>query len=253
LYKLPCEIEYTEWQDVIMYKTFYSLLERIGETSLVVMEEFMRTRNRVDLTYNCAHHYLQQTPHKIVFEFFPIIESKEDMMILFDMEDKSRFYQKPFDYNLLQTEDVKIKPFKISFEIVPVETPQKATDQYEKRKAKLFDNLEQKDPNTIPRKLQLFAGNLKKAAVEPDKEYVARNKRLKLPNVFTYPIDRQGKFYVIDMHYRRLNFNDFIKNTQQKRISYLSTTLPVDNVFANEFIEWKARLEAVYAKASIYK
>jgi hypothetical protein len=253
VYKLSCEVEYTEYSEIIMYRTFYPLLEKINETSLIVIDECMRTQNRVDLTYNCAHHYLGQTPHRMIFEFFPIIENKEDMMILFDMEDKARFYRKPFDYNLLQTENIKIKPFKISFETVPVETPPAAEGLYRERKAELFDDLGQKDPNTVPRQLQLLAGDFKKAAVEPGKEYVARNKRLKLPNVFVYPIERQGKFYVIDMHYRRLNFNDFIKQTQQKRISYLSTMLPVDNVFANEFMEWKARLEAVYAKASIYK
>jgi hypothetical protein len=236
-----------------MYKTFYPMLEKIGKDSLVVMDECMRTQKRTDLTYNCAHHYLQQTPHRIVFEFFPVIDNKDDMMILFDMEDKSRFYRKPFGYGLLQSEDIKIKPFKVSFETVQVETPPAAAELYGKRKDELFENLGQKDPNTVPRQLQLLAGDFKKAAIEQGKEYVARNGRFKLPNVFSYPIERQGKYYVLDMHYRRLNFNDFIKRTKQKRVSYLSTTLPVDNVFATEFLQWKARIDAIYAKANIYK
>ena len=47
--------------------------------------------------------------------------------------------------------------------------------------------------------------------------------------------------------------NDFLKITGMTSIRYLATTLPIDNVIINEFSEWKARLDAIYAQASIYK
>jgi hypothetical protein len=253
-YNVDCEIEYIEYADIEMYKYFYRLLEEIGENSLIVMDECMRTQNRSELIYNCAHHYLNQTPHRIIFEFFPIIEDKNDFMILLDFENKGKYKGKSFDYNYLQTEDIKIKPFKVKLETIPVETNEKDLQRYEKKKEQLFATLGEKDPDTVPRSLQLFAGDLKKNAIESGKEYVARNKRFKLDNVKSYQeITGRGDYIIIDTHYRRLNFNDFLKTTGMNKVKYLSTLLSIDNVMANEFVQWKARLDAIYAQSSIYK
>lgn len=253
-YKADCEIEYIEYADIEMYKYFYRLLEEIDDKILIIMDECMRTQNRSELIYNCAHHYLNQTPHRIIFEFFPIIESKDDFMILLDFENKGKYKGKSFDYAFLHAEDIKIKPFKVRLEIINVEITDKDRERYEQKRDQLFDNLGEKDPDTVPRALQLFAGDLKKKAIEPDELYVARNKRFKLANVKTYDeITKQGDYIVIDTHYRRLNFNDFLKTTRMSRIRYLATTLPIDNVIIREFSEWKARLDAIYAQASLYK
>ena len=67
-YKTDCEIEYVEYADIIMYKYFYRLLEEIDDKKLIIVDGCMRTQNRSELTYNCVHHYLNQTPHKIIFE-----------------------------------------------------------------------------------------------------------------------------------------------------------------------------------------
>lgn len=253
-YKADCEIEYIEYADIEMYKYFYRLLEEIDDKSLIIMDECMRTQNRSELIYNCAHHYLNQTPHRIIFEFFPIIESKDDFMILLDFENKGKYKGKSFDYAFLHAEDIKIKPFKVRLEIINVEITDKDRERYEQKRDQLFDNLGEKDPDTVPRALQLFAGDLKKKAIEPDELYVARNKRFKLANVKTYDeITKQGDYIVIDTHYRRLNFNDFLKTTRMSRIRYLATTLPIDDVIITEFAKWKARLDAIYAQASLYK
>ena len=218
------------------------------------MDGCMRTANRSELIYNCAHHYLNQTPHKIIFEFFPIISDKNDFMILLDFDNKGKYKGKSFDYVFLQAEDIKIKPFRVKIETINVEITDKNKEQYAKKRDQLFDNLGNKDPDTIPRSLQLFAGDLKKCAIIPEELYVARNKRFKLDNVKTYDeIDKQGKYIVIDTHYRRLSFNDFIKTTGMAKIKYLSTTLPIDTVIVNEFVTWKARLDSIYAQASLYK
>ena len=84
--------------------------------------------------------------------------------------------------------------------------------------------------------------------------YVARNKRFKLDNVLSYTdINSKGEFIVVDTHYRRLNMNDFIRTTGMHNIKYLCTTLSIDDVIVTEFSKWKARLEAIYAQASLYK
>ena len=252
--KADIEVEYIEYADIQMYKYFYRLLEEIDDKTLLVFNECMRTQNRSDLNYNCAHHYCNQTPHKIIFEFFPIIEDKNDFMILLDLQNKSKYKGKPFDYLYLQQEDISIKPFYIKLETINVETTDQDRKRYEKKKGQLFDNLGEKDPDTIPRTLQLLAGDIKKMAIEPDKLYVARNKRFNLDNVKSYEdITDKGNYIVIDTHYRRLNFNDFLKTTGMNRIKYLCTTLPIDNVIINEFAEWKARLDSIYAQASLYK
>jgi hypothetical protein len=83
--------------------------------------------------------------------------------------------------------------------------------------------------------------------------YVARNKRFGLDQVKSYQeVTGKGEYIVIDMHYRRLNFNDFLKVTGMGKVRYLSTTMSIDNVIMNEFVEWKARLDAIYAQASLY-
>lgn len=253
-FNVPVDIEYIEYADIEMYKFFYRLLEEIDDKSLIVMDECTRTQNRSELIYNCAHHYLNQTPHRIIFEFFPIIEDKNDFMILLDFENKGKYKGKSFDYVYLQNEDIKIKPFRVKLEPIPVEINTKDQERYEKKKEQLFADLGEKDPETIPRALQLFAGDLKKKAINPKELYVARNKRLRLDNVKTYDeIDKQGNYIVIDTHWRRLNFNDFLKTTRMTKIKYLSTTLPIDNVIITEFSKWKARMDAIYAQASLYK
>lgn len=253
-YKVDCEIEYIEYADIEMYKYFYRLLEEIDDSSLIVIDGCLRTQNRSELIYNCAHHYLGQTPHRIIFEFFPIIDTKDDFMILLDFENKGKYKGKSFDYIYLQQEDIKIRPRKIKLVPMNVEITEKDVERYEKKKEKLFDSLGDKDPDTIPRNLQLFAGNLKKNAIEPDKLYVARNKRFNFENVKSYnDITDRGDYIVIDTHYRWLNMSDFLKTTGMTRIRYLCTTLSIDNVIINEIAKWKARLDAIYAKASLYK
>lgn len=126
--------------------------------------------------------------------------------------------------------------------------------RYEARKEDLFGKLGNKDPDTVPRNLQLFAGDLKMKNVQPCKQYVARNKRHKLDNVFSYDdITGRGEYIVIDTHYRRLNMNDFLKTTGMTTIKYLCTSLSIDTVIINEFAEWKARLDAIYAQSNLYK
>ena len=53
---------------------------------LLIINECLRTRKRSDLTYNCLHHYLNQTPHRLIFEYFPFVSDPNDFMILLDKE-----------------------------------------------------------------------------------------------------------------------------------------------------------------------
>jgi hypothetical protein len=248
------EARHIEYKEIIMYRTFYPLLEEIGQDSLLVFNEVMRTQKRGDLTYNCAHHYCNQTPHKLVFQNFPFIEDKNDFMILLDLLDKDCWKGKTFDYACLQSDPVQVVPIHIKLKPINVEISDKDQQRYSKKRDSLFDSLGEKEPETIPRALQLFAGDLKKSAIEDSKTYVARNKRFKRDNILTYDdIRKRGDYIVIDTHWRRINMNDFLQVSGLTRVKYLSTVLPIDTHITTEFMKWTARLEAFYAQASLYQ
>lgn len=245
--------EHIEYGDIIMYKFFYRLLEEINDNSLLIFNECLRTQKRSDLTYNCAHHYCNQTSHKIVFEYFPFIEQYEDFMILLDFLNKGRYKGKGFDFGYLREEDVRIKPNPIKFNIQPIPISPEQIDAYEQKKEKLFAELGNKEPDTIPRNLHVFAGGFKKPFLQNDKQYVARNSRFNLSNVVTYrPLPTEERI-VIDFPHRRLDFNDYLKNAAVKEVTFISTELPVDNHYAVEFENWLKRVGDFIAQAGLCK
>lgn len=246
------EAEHIEYADIIMYKFFYRLLEEIDNTVLLVFNECMRTQNRSDLTYNCAHHYCNQTEHKIIFEHFPFIDDDQNFMILLDMQNKGRYKGKSFNSQFLRDEDTIVKPVKFSLEIIDVAISNKDREKYEAKKEQLFSELGTGDPDTIPRQLHIWAGNLKKKDIGPFLHYVARNDRFKLPEVTTYKAITRNDYIIIDFPHRRIDFNDFLKTTGITTIKFLSTDLKVDRYYINKLQSWIDRLEALYAQASIY-
>lgn len=253
-FPLPYEdAQHVEYKEIIMYRTFYPLLGVIDRKTLLVFHECMRTRNRSELAYNCAHHYCNQTGHKIVFETFPFIEDTSDFMILLDLLDKGRYKGRSFAWSMLDDVDLCAAPFCLgaaSTVDVPVTDAQLA--KYEAKKKSLFDNLGDGDPDTLPRQLHNFAGGFKKAALDPERQYVARNQRLKLPNVTTYADVQPGQEYaIIDFPHRRIDFCDFLRATGQTRLEFVSTGLPVDVYYFSELIVWLQRLGGFYAKAGL--
>ena len=253
-YDVNCEIEYIEYSDIEMYKFFYRLLEEIDENTLIIIDECMRTQNRNELIYNCAHHYLNQTKHRIIFEYLPFIEDTKDFMILMDFNKPNKYKTKSFEYDFLYAEDILVKPIIYKLNVINIGHTEKELQRYNKKRDSLFNNLGLKDPNTIPRNLQLVAGNLKKKIVEENKLYVARNKRFKLDNVVSYDyVAPNTKYIIIDFHFRRLNMNDYLKKTKSTDLQYISTGLSIDNVLIDEFNNWTRRLKEFYDKASIYR
>lgn len=259
IYDAGCEIEYVEWADTIEYPYFYRLLEEIDDKCLIVVDECMRTQNRSELTYNCIHHYLNQTPHKIIYEYFPFIENEDDFLILLDFQNKGKYRGKGFSWGFLKDEDVEVKENPITFDIQPVPVTDKQAALYEKRKADLFANLGKKDPDTIPRSLHVFAGNWKKPHIKWDGQYVARNSRLNLDNVTTYrkfaeaptALGLNAEWTIVDFPHRRIELNDFLKLTRAASIRFLSTGLPVDNYYQSEFRAWLERVKQFNAKAGV--
>lgn len=138
-----------------MYKFFYRLIEEIDNDSLLIFDECMRTQNRNELTYNCAHHYCNQTQHKIIFEYFPFIDDNSNFMILLDFVNKGKYKGKGFDWEMLKGEDIQIKNNILHLEVESIDISEKQKDSYRAEKEKLFDGLGNKDPDTIPRALEV--------------------------------------------------------------------------------------------------
>lgn len=244
------EIEYKE---VIMYRTFYPLQEEIDDGYLLVVNEFLRVKNRNDLTYNCLRHYLGQCGDQIVFEYFPFIEAATEFMALLDFDTKSKYKGTGFSPELLEAENVKCVNHHIKLSIETVPLPSGAEEEYDNKKSELFDNLGNKEPDTIPRALHVYCGRWKKPFLSPERNYVARNARFKFPNVTTYPRVVQGeKYTLLDFQHRRLDMNDFLRRTGRSDVTFLSTGLSVDNYYISAFREWLERLEEFYAQAGVY-
>jgi hypothetical protein len=246
------EIEYIEYKDIIEYPVFYRLLEEIDDDVLIVVNECMRTQNRRELTYNCAHHYLNQTDHKIIFEYFPFIEEKKDFLILLDFQNKGKYRGKGFKWKYLYEEDILVKRNDLIFKSIDVKLTERQVKSYLKKKDYYFDNLGNSDPDTLPRNLHNFLGKFKKAVLHENEIYLARNQRLKLPNIVTYRNVTQGNLTIIDFPCRRLEFIDYVKSTGTNEVRFVNTCIGADKWYFEDYNKWNERLGEFYAKTSLY-
>ena len=250
-FPLDCAYEQYGWNDIIMYKTFYPLLERISGNYLIVVNELLRTSSRSDLTYNCLHHYLNQTPHHIVFQWFPIIDDAADMMILADNDHPGRYKGRGLHADIIGDLDIDGYDRRPQITVTPVPVPDGAEAAYVAEREKLFDTLGNRDPDIIPRHLHEWAGRYKKALIDQGKKYVARNQRFKLPNIVTYKTADDAGRISIDLPHRRIELNDYLYRTQADTINFLSTPFNVDKYYAGELTRWHEKAGEIYAQTGL--
>ena len=251
--ELDIPIRQIEYKDIEMYITFYKLLEEIDDSYLLVANELMRDRKRSCLIHNCYAKYTNQTSHRMVFNYFPIIENKDDIMILIDFSNSQQ--HKGFGLSSINLKEYDIQCIRknIRLSVTDILLPQGAENEYKAEKERLFNELGNKDPDTIPRNLHVWTGKFKKAFLENSKTYIARNKRFNKTNVEVYKNAVPGKNYtIVDMPCRRLEFNDFLRATGQEELRYLSAGLGVDKVYIAELEEWIKEVEYIYAKTGVY-
>lgn len=251
--------DHITYADVIMYVTFYRLLQEIHHSSLVVINECLRTQNRYDLTYNCIRNYLNQTHHQLIFQHLPQINTREDFMVLFDFDTGSRWKRRGFDIDLiLDNTQVCVQPVPLQFHRINVPTSSKTRDKYTREKERLFAGLGNRDPHTIPRNLYLIggadklahAGNSQGTLFAPAPTHlVARNQRLKCDCLSTYDsATRENVPYaVLEIPHRFIDFSDFMFTTGQSAFAVLVADLKVDHWYFNRYSEWSERIHATYA------
>lgn len=240
--------ELVTYTELIQYKFFYRLIQEIDGNTLVVVNECLRTQNRNDLTYNCLRHLINQSGHQIVFQYLPIINSKEDFMVLFDFATQSRWKRNHFDRSLFHETEIRIRPISFSIDGIEHTADNQLKSKYAKEKARLFKDLGQKDPNTIPRNLYLLGGRTKMAGVAPKGLYVGRNKRFPIENLTTYrDVKAPGAYTIFELPFDFIDFTDFLFVSKQAFIPIMTTDLPVDRWYMQRFTEWKNRLDEAYS------
>lgn len=251
-FRFACSVpgaEVIEWSDIIEYRFYYRLLQEIDKSTLVVVNECLRTQQRHCLTYNCIRLFLNQTHHRLIFQYLPLIDTVEDTMILVDFDTRSRWKRERFDPKYLTECSVVVRPACPSFHEHPITTSAATKERYAKKKRELIDTLGLKDPHTIPRNLYLLSGKEKLAHVDPGQRYVGRNNRFKLANLQTYrdPIAPGTSYTVFEFPHHFIDFADFLALVRQTRVEALVADLKVDQWYFRRYADWAQRIADAYS------
>jgi hypothetical protein len=243
------EHEHILWDDVIKYTVYYRLLQEIDRDTMVVINECLRSQNRHELSYNCIRLFLQQTEHRLVFQYLPLIDTQEDFMILFDFDTQSRWKREPFRAELLREVEVRTATVPIELRAIPVETDAKLRAAYAREKRVLLDGLGLKDPHTVPRNLYLMSGKAKLPSVATGAAYVGRNNRFGLPNLATYREAAYGAapYTVFELPHSFLDFADFLALSRQTQLDVLVADLKVDRWYLDRYQQWLGRIRDAQA------
>lgn len=246
-------LESREYADAIMYKYFYPLLENINERYLIVYDGMLRTLKRNDLTYNCCCHYNNQTPNVLVFQYFPMAQDPDDYMILVDLATRCRYRAGKISGEYIKM--AQMKPVHIHMSVHRIKPTENQVQEYEARKNELFEKIGNKDPNTIPRSLHMWAGSkIKKSAIYADHMYVARNSRFKKENVFEYKTAGESKeYFILDFPIRVMQFTDFLERSGPTDLTFIHSGLPVDDVYYQKYMDILEKMEGIYAQADLYQ
>lgn len=240
--------EHVEWGEIILYKFYYRLLQEIDKSTLIVINECLRTQNRNDLTYNCIRHFLNQTPHQIVFQYLPIIDSSDDAMILVDFDTRSRWKRDKLRPYLLKDVCIRTREVPLTIDAVRVATDAATQTTYAKAKRELVDGIGLRDPHTIPRTLHLIGGKAKLACVDRESAYVGRNNRFAIPHLKTYrEVDAVGPRIVYEWCHNFIDFSDFLTVSRQTEVRALVSDLRVDQWYFDRYQAWLGRVRDAYA------
>lgn len=246
-------VEYRTWSDAIMYKYFYPLLEKINHSTLLIYDEMMRVKKRNDLTYNCCHHYSNQTDHILCFNYLPFIDDKEEYMILVDYVYPGKYKLSKYADEFLELSDRK--PWNRQIESMTIAVSDGQKEKYKNEVLKRFDELGMKDPDTIPRKMSLWVtDNVKfkskelesiESAVLVRRERKGKNARKQT----TYKEENTNQeTYIYEFPNRQLEFNDFLLNSKTEKYIFVNTGLSVDEMYYEQYSKWFETVKAMCNK-----
>jgi len=243
------DAETVDWPEIIMYRTFYRLLQEVGQHSLVIVNECLRTQQRNDLTYNCIRHILNQAGRVLVFQWFPLIDTREDFMILFDFATKSQWRRSRFDPDLLRETDLKIIPRPIRLSPAEIVADAATQSTYQAERATLFAGIAGKDPHAIPRRLHLIGGKLRMQVADPWRWLIGRNNRFKIDRLQTYKEAAypHQPYDLLDFPHHFIDLADVLSLSGQQQVTALVSSLKADRWYFARFLDWTRRIEDGYA------
>jgi len=243
---VPVPVEYVAWDEIILYKFFYRLLQEIDGSTLVVVNECLRTTNRADLTYNCLRNYLTRTERPLVFSRFPALESPDDFMILVDFDTRSRWRRSRID-ELGEAVNVELVEAAPDLRAVPVVTDAVTRTKYAAQKRALIDGIGAKDPHTIPRQLHLLGGKHKaSAATEIGGLWVGRNGRLKVPGFACYD-EANERRQVLEFCHSYRDWADYLTASEATQLTALVSDLRADSWYLERYQQWTEMQRNAYA------
>ena len=250
-YEIPVPHEYIEYHQTIMYKNYYRLLQWVDKYTLIVTDNIMVTQQRHQLEYNCINNFINQTPHRLVFNYLPFIEDKHDFMILLDFYNKNLYKGEPFRWEYLKDVNLRIKPVHLNFNFIDTPMSEKNKAAYEAKKEKLFAEIGLRDPDTIPRNLAIFAGDLRKDNVDASAIYTARNARLKKLQFTQYKDNDLN--VIFDFPTKRVEFITLLSLTKKLDVDVVTSELSIDQFFKKDYLAWRDRLEEFYDQANLLR
>lgn len=238
--------EAIDYAEATFYRVFYPLLQKIDGHTLLVLNECLRSQNRYELTYNCLRLYAHQTPHRLIFQYLPLIDQPEDFAVLFDFDTDSRWKREPLTPKLLREVTIDVTPVPLELRPHRIPVDDKVCAVYAKEKAALLAEVRgdpDKDPHQIPRNLLLVSGKAKLPHVDTARRYVSRNNRFKLPNVETYrEAVGEGKRVVLELPHNFIDLADFLAVSRQHAVDVLVADTKAEEWYLRRFQDWVRRV-----------
>ena len=238
--------EAVDYAEATFYRVFYPLLQKIDGHTLLVLNECMRSQNRYELTYNCLRLYAHQTPHRMIFQYLPLIDQPEDFAVLFDFDTDSQWKREPVTPTLLREATIHVTPVPLELRPHRILVDDKVRAVYAKEKAALLNEVRgdpDKDPHQIPRNLLLVSGKAKLPNVDMARRYVSRNNRFKLANVETYrEAVGEGERVVLELPHNFIDLADFLAVSRQHVVDVLVADTKAEEWYLRRFQDWVRRV-----------
>lgn len=188
------------------YQVMYYFLQNISTDSLLILNEPLTTKNRYCLDYNCIRHFCQNKPHILIFNYYPIIDTADDFMILHDFNSENPFKKEQYKY-ITKFENVILNEIKFEVEPIQIRISDDEIKNYEILKEKTLKEVK-KDPEILPRRLLKYSEkcNSKYIYNLDPKDKIKKNMKV---GVNQTGVD---KFY----YKKLLNFKKEIENVKNK-------------------------------------
>lgn len=172
----PAEVEsmFVPYKECIEYIYYYKYLAFCDKNTLFVWNDCLSTKTQNCLEYNCIRHCAEQTSHHLIFNALPLIDDKEDFMILYTLQEPNPFVKFKCE-DVERFENLDFSGFVMPNIIVhKYESTEKQREKYEKIKEDAIRAV-RRDPNIIPRRCLKYSESLVQGNYDSKKEFLPRD------------------------------------------------------------------------------